>query len=215
MNRTVLAGLAVLALAGSALAWRAAPPAAPAPGLAAEAPVPVRPPRAAVTPGVAGVVVYVAGAVNRPGVYRLGSGRRVVDALREAGEPKAGADLVAVNLAEPLRDGEEVVVPLAGERAAAPRRSGGAARASSGRSRHARGGRKRSQPPAAPIDLNAADAAALATLPGVGRGLADRIVAFRAANGPFDSVDELADVSGITDRRLEELSPYLTVGGRP
>ncbi len=167
-----------------------------------------------------GVVVYVAGDVQHPGVYHLAAGTRVVDAVRLAGEAKPDADLIAVNLAEPLRDGAEIAVPAKGERVAArgrahmpSKRPWNVHRASHARtSRGSRRSRKRATEPSAPIDLNTADATALAALPGVGTGLAERIVQFREANGPFDSVDELADVSGITDRRLEALAPYLTVG---
>ncbi len=59
------------------------------------------------------------------------------------------------------------------------------------------------------VDLNRADAETLATLPGVGPGLAERIVAFRTANGPFASPDELLDVAGFTDRRLDAVLPYV------
>jgi competence protein ComEA len=157
------------------------------------------------------VVVYVAGAVARPGIYRLPAGRRVDDALRAAGAAKPDADLIAVNLAAPLHDGEEIAVPQRG----VPLRSLGAGRAAPAaldRRGGRRGGRVRKPaPPAEPLDLNHADVPALAALPGVGRGLAERIVAFREANGPFASVDELADVAGVTDRRLEALLPYLVV----
>jgi len=158
------------------------------------------------------VVVYVAGEVQRPGVYHLAAGRRVVDALHLAGDAKPDADLVAVNLAEPLRDGEEIAVTTKGERVAA--RAARTPRARAHTSRGTRRSRKRATVPSSPLDLNTADANALASLPGVGLGLAERIVQFRDANGPFDSVDELADISGITDRRLESLAPYLTVSGR-
>lgn len=168
-------------------------------------------------PSPAGVVVYVAGDVQHPGVYHLAAGRRVVDAMHLAGDAKPDADLIAVNLAEPLRDGAEIAVPAKGERIAARGRSlrqSGVERAPRDRSRTSRGSRrsrKRVTAPESPIDLNTADATALAALPGVGAGLAERIVQFREANGPFESVDELADVSGITDHRLETLAPYLTV----
>ena len=158
------------------------------------------------------VAVYVAGEVEHPGVYHLGAGSRIVDALHLAGDAKPDADLVAVNLAEPLRDGAEIAVPARGvphvARARTPRAR--AQRASRGNRR----GHKRATVPDAPINLNTADAAALAALPGVGEGLAERIVQFREANGPFDSVDELVDVSGITGRRLESLAPYVTVDPR-
>lgn len=167
-------------------------------------------------PSPAGVVVYVAGEVAHPGVYRLASGRRVVDALALAGNARPDADLVAVNLAELLRDGEEIAVGAKGEPRPRTRsvRQNGTARSPRTRTRAPHRSRKRATVPSSPLDLNTADAQSLAALPGLGIGLAERIVQFRDANGPFDSVDELADVAGITDRRLEQLSPYLTVNGR-
>jgi competence protein ComEA len=69
--------------------------------------------------------------------------------------------------------------------------------------------RRDEPPPAGQVDINTADADTLATIPGIGPGLAERIVAFRTSNGPFASVDELLDVSGITDRRLDALLPYV------
>ena len=183
----------------------------PPPAAGFETAAPRAPTRVHAAPSPSGVVVYVAGEVVHPGVYRLGAGRRVVDALQLAGDAKPDADLVAVNLAEPLRDGAEIAVPAKGERHIARARTP-PARAHTPRG--SRRSRKRATLPEAPIDLNTADATALAALPGVGAGLAERIVRFRDANGPFDSVDELADVSGITDRRLESLAPYLTVAPR-
>jgi competence protein ComEA len=168
-------------------------------------------------------LVYVAGEVAKPGVYRIDAQSRVADALALAGGARADADLVAVNLAARVEDGEEVVVPLKG----APQLSSGRSRRASGHAavighvrsshrkrgpRHARrskGSQVAGVPPAGVIDINTADAQTLATIPGIGDGLAERIVAFRSANGPFTSVDELLDVSGITDRRLEALLPYV------
>jgi competence protein ComEA len=159
-------------------------------------------------------VVYVAGEVLRPGVYALPVSARAVDALRAAGGPGPGADLVAVNLAERLTDGEEIVVQPKGAPAlltasgtAGPLQAG--RRRSSGRSaRHRRGSRSRKAAPAETVDLNRADAATLEELPGVGPALAERIVAFRQLNGPFASLDELLDVNGMSDSRLEEIAPY-------
>ena len=196
-------------------------------------------------------VVYVTGAIVRPGVYSLDAGARLGDALARAGGGRPDADLVAVNLAAHLRDGDEIVVPVRGaapvlgesilrsdsavgvvraddavrgdaasrgaEPSSRPGRAAGAHRGrrghgarSSGRSGSHRGQRA-DEPPPAVVDLNHADAATLETLPGIGPALADRIIAFREVNGPFTSPDELLDVSGVTPRRLDEISPYVVV----
>jgi len=151
------------------------------------------------------LVVYVAGAIAHPGLYKLRAGSRVNDAVQRAGGLLADADPAAVNLAERLEDGQEIRVLHAGETAPAPKRSG----------RHAhRRAKKRSAEivvPQGAIDVNAADAAALAALPGIGETLAERIVEFRSLNGRFASLDELLDVAGITQRRLDAIAPMLVV----
>ncbi len=161
-------------------------------------------------------MVYVAGEVVRPGVYPVGAEARVRDALALAGGTRPGADLLAVNLAAHVRDGDEIAVPARGAAPpAGPRgrgRSGGrhagGHRASGGSGRHRRS-RRGQAPPAAELDINTADADALATIPGIGDGLAQRIVTFRQQNGPFASVDELLDVAGITEHRLDAIIPYV------
>jgi competence protein ComEA len=170
------------------------------------------------------VVVYVTGEVKRPGVYALDAASRIDSALRAASGPTAKADLVAVNLAEPLTDGERVFVPPKGAAYANDATSvtgysataSGAPRhrhrgASPSGAAHRRGHRSHKRPPTAPIDVNAADATQLEELPGIGPSLAERIVAFRGLNGPFRSADELLDVAGMTDRRLDQISPYIVV----
>jgi competence protein ComEA len=195
MNIRIVVAAALIAavLLGAARGVPRPPAIAPA---AAPAPPAFHPRAQAVA-----AVVYVAGAVLRPGLYRLPPGARWDDALRRAGGFRAGADQAAVNLAQRASDGEEIRVPRVGESTPRP-----AARRTS-RSRKGRA------PAAAiaPVDLNTADAAALALLPGVGATLASRIVAYRDVNGAFSSIDELADVSGMTQRRVDALAPYLEV----
>jgi competence protein ComEA len=195
--------------------------------------------RGEVARDTARVTVYVAGDVARAGVYALPGGSRAVDALKAAGGASIGADLVAVNLAEPLTDGEEIVVPVKGAEApdgatatAAQGRRTHAARRTKKRHRKHRSHHAASADPAAPvsadtgastasvmptsdaptetIDLNSADENELETLPGIGAALAERIVAFRELNGPFGSPDDLLDVGGMTQGRLDAIAPYVT-----
>ncbi len=154
-------------------------------------------------PASSGLVVYVAGEVRRPGVYDVPSGARVTTALRAAGGVTPAADPVAVNFAERLRDGEEVVVPARGVAgSSAAKRTRG----------HSRRGQRRSHkaPPPAPVDVNAADAATLETIPGIGPRLAARIVEFREQNGGFAAPEDLLDVNGVSDKLLAAIEPYLS-----
>ena len=160
------------------------------------------------------VVVQAAGAVARPGVHRLPAGARVDDLVRAAGGALPDADLDRVNLAAPLADGERIWVPRRGEVEVPDVVAGGgtgtgggtaAAGTSSGT------GSEGSADPAGPIDLNTATAADLDTLPGVGPATAAAILAHREANGLFVSVDDLLDVRGIGEAKLEQLRPLVTV----
>jgi len=153
--------------------------------------VPLPPPPAAEA-GVTGlpssrVVVDVVGAVRRPGLYRLAQGSRIADAVTRAGGATGKADLAQVNLAAPLADGEQVVVPKRGL-AGAPAAGGGAPGAVS-----------------APVSLSTATLEQLDTLPGVGPVTAQKILDFRTKHGAFASVDELDAVPGIGPKRLEQL----------
>lgn len=139
------------------------------------------------------VVVHVAGWVRRPGVYELRVGHRVIDAVEQAGGPRRGADLDALNLAALLVDGQQIVVPRRGH---APAQSPG----------------EGAGPGESPlVNLNVATATELEALPGIGPVLAQRIVDFREENGPFASVDDLLDVSGIGEKTLEGFRDLVTV----
>jgi competence protein ComEA len=172
----------------------AALPAAPARALPFADPGRAHRPR---HPGPSGdLVVYVAGAVRRPGLYHLQFGDRYARAVELAGGLSPQADAAGVNLAAPAGDGDEVDVPAAGQAARVHRQA-----------RHAR---HRAQPPAeASVDINAADAGALGAVPGIGRAIGQRLVELREREGPFASVDELLDVAGMTQSRLERARPYL------
>jgi competence protein ComEA len=165
-------------------------------------------------------LVYVAGAVVHPGVYAVAAGARAADALAKAGGATHDADLVAVNLAAKLSDGEELAVPRRGDPPAATPRSRRDGDSHRGGRRHRRS-RHSPAPDAGPADgpraaelinVNTAGEEQLADLPGIGPALAERIVEFRALNGPFTSVDGLADVAGITPSHLDELETLVTVG---
>ena len=131
--------------------------------------------------------VHVAGAVRRPGLYRLAGGSRVAAALERAGGPARRAQLSAVNLAAPIEDGQQIVVPGPGARPAA---GGGGGTAGAGTK----------------LSLASATVEELDQLDGIGPTLAKRIVAFRDEHGGFRSVEELKQVEGIGEKRFEALS---------
>ena len=136
--------------------------------------------------------MHVAGAVRRPGLYRIPEGSRVAAALARAGGPTRAAEVAAVNLAAPVEDGQQVVVPRrgAGARRGGP---GGAAAAA----------------PGAKLSLATATADQLDELDGIGPTLAERIIEFRDENGGFRSIEQLREVEGIGEKRFEALKEAL------
>jgi competence protein ComEA len=154
-------------------------------------------PEPAPSPSPVPVVVHVAGWIRRPGVYELAQGDRVIDAIEEAGGPRRGADLDALNLAAVLVDGQQVMIPRR------PAVGGGPGMGSS-----ASGGSAGTE---ALINVNTANADQLETLPGIGEVLAASIIEYRESNGPFASVDDLLEVSGIGEARLADIRDLVTV----
>ncbi len=145
-------------------------------------------------------LVHVAGAVRRPGVYRVREGMRIDDALRLAGGPTRRADLAAVNLAAKVEDGRQVLVP---ERArVANGAAGGSAASGAGATPAA---------PGAPVNLNTATLEQLDALEGIGPATAQSILDFREERGGFGSVEELGEIPGIGEKRLATLRKAVTV----
>lgn len=186
-SRLDLGIYAVCGLLIAVIGWRAlsgghggAAPAGPAPRPSVSVAVRDAPTRA---------VVYVVGAVHRPGVYTLKEGQRVRDAVARAGGPTAAADLAAVNLAGRIVDAQQVVVPTQ-----AAIVTGGAPPAAA----------------AAPVvSLSTATVEQLDTLDGVGPATAEKIVAYRTEHGGFRALEELAEVPGIGPKKLEGLRGQL------
>jgi competence protein ComEA len=145
------------------------------------------------------VLVHVAGAVHRPGVYRLRASSRVDDAVRLAGGATRRADLAGLNLAANVEDGRQVLVP---ERVTTGASAVAAASASEGAAPAGAG---------LPVNLNTATLEQLDVLPGIGPAMAQRILEYREANGGFGSVEELTDVPGIAEGRMAALRDQVQV----
>ncbi len=139
------------------------------------------------------LIVDVAGAVRQPGVYEFAEGDRVIDAIERAGGSLVKADLSLLNLAAPLADGTQILVPKAGQGGAGV--PGGSTPGST----------------SGLININSASETELETLSGIGEVLAATIVEYRTENGPFASVEELMDVSGIGPATLDEIRDQVTV----
>jgi competence protein ComEA len=162
--------------------------------------------------GSGAVIVHVAGAVRKPGVYRLTGAARVADAVERAGGATRRADLGGVNLAAKLEDGRQIVVPLrARAGAAGTAASGVAASGGGGAGATAAGGAAGAGQPAAPVNLNTATPEQLDTLPGVGPATVQKILEYREQHGGFGSVEELGQVSGIGEKRMAALRDQVQV----
>ncbi|WP_328814118.1 helix-hairpin-helix domain-containing protein [Nonomuraea cypriaca] len=180
----VLLALGALAIVVAAfVVWRSQPSPEPLPP-----PTPITPSTPSPT---AKVTVHVAGKIRKPGVYLLPSGARVTDAVTAAGGVSRGTSTGSLNLARRLIDGEQIVVGAA-QGAAAP-------------------GSPVTDPAGAVLDLNSATNDQLEELPGVGEVLAARIAEFRDSHGGFTAVEQLREVSGIGDKKFEEIKPKVRV----
>lgn len=140
------------------------------------------------------IMVHISGAVNSPGILRLDSSKRVVDALDLAGGARDDADLDRVNLAARLHDEEKIYIPKVGEvqenmttLVSSPSSSG----------------------PASKININSADLSELTKIPGVGEKTAQKILDYRA-NNSFSSIEDIKNVPGIGDKKFESMKDYIS-----
>ena len=140
------------------------------------------------------IMVHISGAVNSPGILRLDSSKRVVDALDLAGGARDDADLDRVNLAAKLHDEEKIYIPKVGEvqenmttLVSSPSSSG----------------------PASKININSADLSELTKIPGVGEKTAQKILDYRA-NNSFSSIEDIKNVPGIGDKKFESMKDYIS-----
>ncbi|OXS80466.1 helix-hairpin-helix domain-containing protein [Domibacillus enclensis] len=146
------------------------------------------------------VAIDVKGAVSMPGIYMMNSDERVNDAINRAGGLLEQADAAAINLAQKVQDEMVIYVPAKGEEApviqtAVPNSSSAAGTSSE----------------AELINLNSADSAGLQELPGIGESKAQAILDYRETEGPFQSIEDLKNISGIGDKTFEKLAPLITI----
>jgi competence protein ComEA len=205
LGRAELIGLVILGLAvvGGAGFWyvRSLPSTVRVESVGARPPG--RPVQAAASPSpspTGTVIVHVAGWVHHPGVYELRLGQRVIDALKMAGGARPGADLTSINLAALLTDAEQIVIGKKGAVLAS-----GSSGTSTG------GGSAGTGSGGGLVDINTATLDQLEALPHIGPALGQRIIDYREEHGPFASVDDLNNVSGIGDKTMEDLRPLVTV----
>jgi len=163
-----------------------------APPITISTPAPTSTPSPTATPSP--IRVYLSGAVQAPGVYELSPGSIVNDAIEIAGGAALEADLDCINLALELQDQQHVHVPEVGEADPPPAVSGGTSDSSSGS-----------------VNINTATAVELEELPRIGPSTAEKIVAYRDANGPFERIEDIQNVPGIGPATFEELKELIAV----
>lgn len=150
-------------------------------------------------------IIHIAGAVNQPGVYQLSKGKRIIDAVKAAGEATEKATLDAVNLAAPIYDGQKIIIPYfieGGERGNQIRESDDL---------------NLNYPEyfysqkSNLININISSARELESLDGIGQVLAERIVEYRKNNGFFDRIEDIKNVSGIGEKKFDAIKEMITV----
>lgn len=192
VSSSAVAGVVLVLVLG--LWWFTRPPSFSSPPV--EAGLPMEQPLPAPTPEPVLMTIHVAGAVRSPGVFTVLADVRVIDAIELAGGLAPTADLSQVNLAGAVVDGERLWIPEVGSSEPAVVAGVATDKSSTG---------------SGPINLNTASVAALENLPGVGPATAAAIISYRELSGPFVSVDQLLEVSGIGPAKLETIRPNAAV----
>lgn len=197
----VFASAVVLFGVGSAL-YR--PAAAPLEPVVRPSPSPLASPTPAPTPAPE-LVVYVTGAVKKPGVYSFRAGTRLYQAIQKAGGFRKSAQQEALNLAAHLKDAEQVHVPTQGAppTVAAPPPTTVAHESTAPK--------KLRTPGEGKVQLNAATLEELQRLPGIGPSMAQRILDYRQQNGGFQELAQLREVKGIGEKTFTKLAPFLSL----
>ena len=138
------------------------------------------------------MMVYITGAVTKPGMYEVEAGQRVLDVINLAGGVLPGADINKVNMAQSVKDGLHISVPITGQNLAA-------------------NGTGSSTPAGEKININSAGKSDLDKLPGIGPALADKIIEYRQTNGLFKDIAEIQKVPGIGEAKFKQLSAKITI----
>ncbi|WP_230199731.1 helix-hairpin-helix domain-containing protein [Bacillus andreraoultii] len=146
------------------------------------------------------VKVDIKGAINNPGVYTVRAGERVIDIIDRAGGLMNDADAAKVNLSQKVADEMVIYIPKLGEENI-PIDMIGTTSSSTSSSESSDG----------KVNINIADIAALDTLPGIGPSKAEAIIEYRETNGPFQTVEDLMNISGIGEKTFEKLKDKVTV----
>lgn len=154
------------------------------------------------------ITVYVTGAVNQPGVVSVAAGARVADAVNACGGLLPTADAEKINMAQAVKDGQQIRVP---EKGAAKAAKNATATASSSDNGKARASTDSDADAGELVNINTADEAELDKLPGVGPSTAQKIIEYRETEGQFASPEDIMKVKGIGKAKYEKMKDRITV----
>ncbi|UOY89891.1 helix-hairpin-helix domain-containing protein [Bacillus glycinifermentans] len=143
------------------------------------------------------IVIDLKGAVKKPGVYEMRAGERVHHLLKKAGGTVKNAEEKQVNLAAVLQDGMVIYIPYEGEEGVQTGAGGGSSATAGGE--------------AETVNINTASTEELQAIPGVGPSKAEAITAYREENGPFQTVEDITNVSGIGEKTFEKIKSSISV----